>query len=74
MEKSSGTMYWTDPSGEYLAESDLTGTINEEYIYFAGERIARVDRPSGAVHYYYSDHLKSSSVITASCSDAGACK
>jgi RHS repeat-associated protein len=67
MEKSSsstGTMYWLGPSGEYLTESDLTGTINEEYIYFNGERIARVDRPSGTVHYYFSDHLQSASVIT----------
>jgi RHS repeat-associated protein len=67
MEKSSGTsgtMYWPGPSGEYLTESDLTGAINEEYIYFNGERIARVDRPSGTVHYYFSNHLGSASVIT----------
>jgi RHS repeat-associated protein len=67
MEKSSGssgTMYWLGPSGENLAETDLTGTINEEYIYFNGERVARVDRPSGTVHYYLSDHLGSASAIT----------
>jgi RHS repeat-associated protein len=62
-EKSSGTMYWPGPSGN-LAETDLYGTINEEYIYFNGERIARVDRPSGTVHYYFSNHLGSASVIT----------
>jgi RHS repeat-associated protein len=64
MEKSSGTMYWPGPSGEYLTETGLTGTINEEYIYFNGARIARVDRPSGTVHYYFSNHLGSASVIT----------
>jgi len=67
MEKSSGssgTMYWTGPGGEYLTETDLTGTINEEYIYFGGQRLARIDRPSGTVHYYFSDHLGSASVIT----------
>jgi RHS repeat-associated protein len=64
VEKSSGTMYWPGPNGEYLAETGLTGTINEEYIYFNGARIARVDRPSGTVHYYYSNHLGSASVIT----------
>jgi RHS repeat-associated protein len=63
VEKSSGTMYWPGPSGS-LAETDLTGTINEEYIFFNGQRIARVDRPSGSVHYYFSDHLGSASVIT----------
>jgi hypothetical protein len=57
-------MYWPGLGGEYLAETDLTGAINEEYIYFNGERIARVDRPSGAVHYYFSDQLGSASVIT----------
>jgi hypothetical protein len=47
-----------------LAETNLAGTINEEYIYFNGARIARVDRPSGTVNYYFSDQLGSASVIT----------
>jgi len=64
VEKSSGTMYWPGPGGEYLTETGLTGTINEEYIYFNGARIARVDQPSKTVHYYFSDHLGSASVIT----------
>ncbi len=68
MEKSngsSGTMYWPGLGGEVLTETDLTGTvINEEYVYFNGGRIARIDRPSGTVHYYLSDHLGSASVIT----------
>jgi RHS repeat-associated protein len=64
MEKSPGNMYWPGPGGEVLAETDLSGTINAEYVYFNGERIARIDRPSGAVHYYFSDNLESASVIT----------
>ena len=64
MEKSSGTMYWPGPGGEVLCETNLNGTINEEYIYFAGRRIARVDRPSGAVHYYFSDNLGSTGLVT----------
>ncbi len=63
IEKSSGTLYWPGPSAP-LAETTLTGTINEEYIYSNGARIARVDRPTGTVHYYFSDHLGSASVIT----------
>jgi RHS repeat-associated protein len=59
---SSGTMYWIGPSGA-LTETDLTGAINEEYIYFNGQRIARVDRPSGTISYYFSDKLNSASVI-----------
>jgi RHS repeat-associated protein len=67
MEKASGsagTMYWTGPSGEVLTESALSGTIDEEYVFFNGERIARIDRPSGTVHYYFSDYLQSASVVT----------
>ena len=66
MEKTTGsaaTMYWPGPSGT-LTETSLAGTINEEYIYFNGERIARVDRPSGTVHYYFSNHLGSHTVVT----------
>jgi RHS repeat-associated protein len=60
---SSGTTYWQGPSGT-LTETDITGTINEEYIFFNGQRIARVDRPTGTVNYYFSDKLGSASVIT----------
>jgi RHS repeat-associated protein len=70
MEKSSGTMYWPGSAGT-LTETNLSGTINEEYIYFNGARIARVDRPSGAVHYYFSNHLDSHSVIV---SATGSCE
>jgi RHS repeat-associated protein len=63
-------MCWPGPSGT-LTESDLTGTINEEYIYFNGERIARVDRPSGGVHYYFSNHLGSHTMVT---SATGSCE
>ena len=61
---STGTLYWPGSSGEYLTEANRSGTINEEYIYFNGSRIARVDRPSGTVHYYFSDQLESTSAIT----------
>jgi RHS repeat-associated protein len=67
---SSGTMYWPGPSGT-LTETDLTGTINEEYVYFNGQRIARVDRPSGTVHYYFSNHLGSHTMVT---SATGGCE
>jgi RHS repeat-associated protein len=60
---STGTMYWLGPYGT-LSETNLAGTINEEYIYFNGARIARVDRSTGIAHYYFSDKLASTSVIT----------
>lgn len=71
IEKSNGTFYWYGASGEVLAESDLSGNINEEYIFFNGARLARVDRPSGTVHYYFSDHLGSASVITDAAGNVG---
>jgi RHS repeat-associated protein len=62
---STGTMYWAGPGGA-LAETDLTGVIDEEYVFFNGQRIARIDRQASGtpVHYYFSDHLGSASVIT----------
>src|SRR5215467_11220115 len=47
-----------------IAESDLAGTLKSEYVFFDGERVARKDFPGNAVSYYFSDHLKTASVIT----------
>jgi RHS repeat-associated protein len=62
---SAGTLYWYMAPG-IVAESDLTGAIQSEYVFFDGERVARRDGPNGAgsVFYYFSDHLKTASVIT----------
>src|SRR5260221_10461140 len=48
-----------------VGESDLTGTMKSEYVFFGGERVARRDlvTPTG-VFYYFADHLKTASVIT----------
>jgi hypothetical protein len=59
----SGTLYWYMAPG-IVAESDLSGNPTSEYVFFNGERVARKDFPSGAVSYYFSDHLKTASVIT----------
>jgi RHS repeat-associated protein len=63
VKKSNGRLYWYGAPG-IVAESDLSGNLTAEYIFFDGERIARRDLPSGTVHYYFSDHLKSVSVVT----------
>jgi RHS repeat-associated protein len=60
---STGTLYWYMTAG-IVAESDLTGVLKSEYVFFGGERVARKDFPSNAVSYYFSDHLKTASVIT----------
>ena len=56
VEKSSGTIYWHGAGGEALDESNLSGTLTNEYIFFGGARIARRDSSSN-VFYYFSDHL-----------------
>jgi len=57
------TVYWYLTPG-IVAESDLSGNLKSEYVFFDGERVARKDFPGNAVSYYFSDHLKTASVIT----------
>lgn len=63
-----GTVYWKGANGNILAESDLSGTLTAEYIFFNGKRIARTDNPSSttsaSLKYYLSDDLGSTSMIT----------
>jgi RHS repeat-associated protein len=60
-----GTLYWEMSPG-VVAETDLAGTLKSEYMFFDGERVARRDGVNGVggVFYYFSDHLKTASVIT----------
>jgi RHS repeat-associated protein len=58
----SGTVYWTGIEDSILSESGVGGSIQEEYIFFGGARIARRE-PAGTVHYYFADHLGSANVI-----------
>jgi RHS repeat-associated protein len=59
----SGTLYWYMSPG-IVAESDLSGSLQSEYIFFDGERVARKDFPGNAVSYYFSDHLKTTDIVT----------
>jgi RHS repeat-associated protein len=61
VKKSNGTLYWGEGP---LAESDLSGNLQSEYVFFNGKRVARRDVSNNSVHYYFSDHLGSTSVIT----------
>jgi RHS repeat-associated protein len=60
---STGTLYWYMTPG-VVAESDLAGNLQSEYVFFDGERVARKDFPSNAVSYYFSDHLKTTDIVT----------
>jgi len=58
-----GTLYWYMSPG-IVAESDLSGNLQSEYVFFGGERVARKDFPGNAVSYYFSDHLKTTDIVT----------
>jgi RHS repeat-associated protein len=57
------SLYWYDTSGNVLDETVGNGNLTSEYIYFGGKRIARRDADN-SIHYYFSDHLGSASVLT----------
>ncbi len=51
-------LYWRGTGMDALAESDLSGNMLEEYVFFGGKRIARRDS-GGNVFYYMADNLES---------------
>src|SRR6185312_12000884 len=55
--------YWS-MGGSTLAEDDGSGNLTAEYVYLDGMRVARIDLPANTVHYYLSDHLGSTSIVT----------
>jgi RHS repeat-associated protein len=62
VEKSSGTLYWQGVGGSVLAETDTSGNTLNEYIFFAGARVARRDG-SGNIFYYFQDRLGTNRTI-----------
>jgi RHS repeat-associated protein len=63
MKKSSGTVYWFGVGSDALDETDLSGNLTNEYMFFGGKRIARRDSGNN-ISYYFEDHLGTSRVIT----------
>ena len=57
-------LYWTGTGSNTLTETNLSGTMTADYIYFNGKRVARIDLPGGTVRYYFSDHLGTASIVT----------
>jgi RHS repeat-associated protein len=56
-------LYWYSVDGSVLAETDLSGNLIREFIYFNGERVARREG-NGTVYYFFSDHLGTARVMT----------
>ena len=61
--KSNGKLYWYDPGGEIIAETDATGHELNDYIFFAGKHIG-TQSASGVGAFYVEDSLGSSRVLT----------
>jgi RHS repeat-associated protein len=61
-------IYWRDAGGGTIAESDENGSTTNssynEYVFFAGQRIAQSNPNSSTVNYYFADHLGSTRVVT----------
>ncbi len=55
-------MYWYGSGGEILAETNESGGVLNEYIYFGGKRVAVIPA-SGSPMYYAEDMLGSSRVM-----------
>jgi len=45
-----------------LSETDLAGNVQNTYVFFNGQRVARGDSAL-AIHYYFSDHLGTHGVV-----------
>lgn len=75
VEKSNGKLYWYGAGTEIIDESDLSGNFTNEYVFFAGKRIAMRNVSTGVIYYYEEDMLGSSRTIvqagqTSVCYDA----
>ena len=62
VQKSSGTIYWYGPGNEIIEETDSSGNLVADYLYFAGRRFARRSS-SGSIIYYAADQVGTTRVI-----------
>ena len=62
--KSNGKLDWYGINGQVVAESDASGNITSEFIFFGNMRIARRDVSSGNVYYFLGDRLGNARVVT----------
>ena len=68
LQKSNGKIYWYGASTEILDESDGSGNITDEYVFFGGKRIAHRVVSGNAISYYGEDFLGTSRQIYTSAS------
>ena len=78
LQKSNGKIYWYGAGTEILDESDNSGNITNEYVFFGGKRVAMDTITGGSIgstYYYAEDFLGSSRAMvqagaTTACFDA----
>ncbi len=63
VEKSGGTLYWRAYTGQVIQETNTSGGMQRDYIFFAGRRVAWKDS-SGNVYYYFVDAIGSTRAVT----------
>jgi RHS repeat-associated protein len=63
VQKFNGKLYWYGANSAAIEETNSSGNLTNEYIFFNGQRIARRDSSNNVV-YYFNDHLGTSRVIT----------
>jgi RHS repeat-associated protein len=66
VQKSNGKIYWYGAGSQILDESDASGNITDEYIYFGGKRIAHHVVSTNTLTYYVEDMLGSSRALATS--------
>lgn len=63
VQKPNGKLHWHGMSSDPLDETDLSGNITAEYMFFGGRRIARREA-SGNVNYYFAGRLGTARALT----------
>ena len=63
IQKSSGKIYWYGAGSEILDESDSSGNITDEYVFFGGKRVAHRVVSGNTISYYTEDMLGTSRAI-----------
>ena len=68
VQKSNGKIYWYGAGSEILDESDASGNITDEYVFFGSKRIAHRVVSGNVISYYGEDFLGTSRQIYTSAS------
>jgi RHS repeat-associated protein len=66
VQKSNGKIYWYGAGSQILDESDASGNVTDEYVYFGGKRVAHRVVSSNSIYYYAEDMLGSSRALATS--------